>query len=192
MNIDIIDSKSNEKLSAYIKDIILIISFTMAMIISSYIKVPLFPVPFTMQTFVVVLSSFVIANRKACIPQIIYLLYGFTGAMVFSNGGGILYVFSPTFGYILGFVVMAYVISYMIEKCNNVNMTLKRLIAIGSIGVIIQLSIGTSYLYVVSNTILDTNISIIDTVIKGSIIFLPYDILKVILAGIIAKQTPKT
>ena len=86
MNIDIIKVKSHEKEKRTIKNMIIMLSFTIAMIISSYIKIQLFIVPFTMQTFVVVLSAYVIANRKACISYILYLLYGLAGAAIFANG----------------------------------------------------------------------------------------------------------
>lgn len=191
MNTDAVILKSNENEKKHIKDMLLILSFTVAMIISSYIKIPLFPVPITLQTFIVVLSAFVMANRKVSISYILYLLYGLAGAAIFANGGGPSYIFSPTFGYILGFIIMSYIIGFMLENQDKSNIKLQKLILFGFIGVLIQHIIGVVYLYAISHTILDSNSSLLSAIINGSLIFLPYDILKIIIAGIITKQTYK-
>ena len=68
------------------------------------ILAPFTPVPFTLQTLFLTYIILLLRSR-AVIPVLIYVTLGIAGVPVFAFGGGIWYVFSPTFGYIIGFVV---------------------------------------------------------------------------------------
>jgi biotin transport system substrate-specific component len=170
---------------AKVKEIILILALTMAMCVSSHIKIPAFPVPFTMQVLIAALCGFMLNGKKTIIPLITYLIYGMAGAFVFANGGGIGYLLSPTFGYVLGFIAMAYLIGTLMERQEEI--TFKKLFGIGMIGVFAMYIIGASYLYIM----LGNTISVMQAIIQGIIIFIPYDILKLLVAVSITKKVIK-
>ena len=72
--------------------------------VSAWITVPLGPVPFTMQTFVLALLPQVMRTRDALFTVAVYLLLGAVGVPVFSGfQGGLGVLLGPTGGYLLGF-----------------------------------------------------------------------------------------
>lgn len=76
---------------------------------SAYVAIPLQPVPITFQTFVVVLAALLLEPAWAAAAVGIYVLLGATGVPVFAGArGGLGVLAGPTGGYLVGFVVAAY------------------------------------------------------------------------------------
>ncbi|MFA5448507.1 MAG: biotin transporter BioY [Sphaerochaeta sp.] len=86
------------------KRLILTSLFSALIIIGSYIRFPLPPVPFTLQTLFVLLAGFLGGSRMAFFSVMIYLLLGIIGIPVFSGGGGAAYLLGPTGGYLIGLI----------------------------------------------------------------------------------------
>lgn len=85
--------------------------FTALMIISSYIVIPIGPVPHTLQPLVVLLSGFVLGPQWGPVSIITWILLGCMGLPVFNQGqGGIIVLLGPTGGFMLGFVVSSWLI----------------------------------------------------------------------------------
>ena len=80
--------------------------------ISSKIKIPFYPVPMTMQTFVVLLIGITLGWKLAVATISLYLFEGIIGLPVFSGtpekGVGLAYFVGPTMGYLIGFIVAGY------------------------------------------------------------------------------------
>ncbi|MBN3040929.1 MAG: biotin transporter BioY [Candidatus Omnitrophica bacterium] len=109
---------SLEKEKTLIAGICLVAFFTLLMVISAFIRIPLFftPVPLTMQTLVLFLSL-VVLHRKAVFSQALYLVLGISGLNVFTNAGaGIVYILGPTGGYLLGFLLAALIMPCFLPK----------------------------------------------------------------------------
>ncbi len=81
--------------------------FAALMSISAYIRVPIGPVPLTLQTFAALSAGYCLGPSSGAAAMILYALLGLAGLPVFSSGSGPAYVLSPTFGYIIGFVFAA-------------------------------------------------------------------------------------
>jgi len=109
-------ASSNIKNLYLIKDIVLVLVFAVLTGLSAQIKVEIGTVPITMQTFIVLLSGVLLGSKKGALSQISYLFMGLVGFPLFARGGGIGYFFSPTFGYILGFISASYLVGFLIEK----------------------------------------------------------------------------
>jgi biotin transport system substrate-specific component len=105
-------NKVNEK----VKDLILIIAFAFLTAIGSKIKIEIGIIPITFQTFFVFLSGIVLGSKKGALAQIVYLLLGLLGFPFFARGGGLFYIFSPTFGYIIGFIFASFISGFLKEK----------------------------------------------------------------------------
>ena len=71
----------------------------------AFIKIPLWPVAITLQTFFVILSGIILGPRDGALSQLAYLIVGLLGLPVFSGGGGLAYLMQPSFGYLIGFVI---------------------------------------------------------------------------------------
>ena len=106
----------SSKALAIAKDIILVLSFSIITGLAAKLKIEIGAVPITMQTFAVLLSGALLGSRRGMASQLTYLLMGLAGLPWFARGGGIQYIMSPTFGYIIGFVLAAYFIGWICER----------------------------------------------------------------------------
>lgn len=85
--------------------------------ILSNIRIPLWPVPITMQTFGVFLIAFFFGSKKGTISILLYLVVGLLGLGVFAGySSGYAPFIGPTGGYLIGFIAMVFVVGKLIEK----------------------------------------------------------------------------
>ena len=95
-----------------LKSLIAIILGSIALTISAKIKIPFYPVPMTMQTFVVLFLGVSLGYKIGLASVSLYLLEGIIGLPVFSGtpekGVGLIYFTGPTMGYLLGFIGTVY------------------------------------------------------------------------------------
>ena len=93
---------------------------TLMLTASAKIQVPFWPVPMTMQTFVVLFLGAALGSRLGAAVVALYLLQGAMGFPVFAGtpekGLGLAYMMGPTGGYLVGFVVGAYVTGWLTER----------------------------------------------------------------------------
>ena len=98
-----------------IKSLLAIVLGSIALTISAKIKIPFYPVPMTMQTFVVLFLGISLGYKIGLATIGLYLLEGIVGLPVFSNspekGVGLLYFTGPTMGYLIGFLIACYLAS---------------------------------------------------------------------------------
>ena len=110
---------SNNKL---IKSFIIIILGSVLLTISAKIKIPFYPVPTTMQTFMVLLLGISFGYKIGVVTVMLYLLEGILGLPVFSNspekGIGIAYFVGPTMGYLIGFVFASFLAGFLKYNSN--------------------------------------------------------------------------
>lgn len=106
--------------SGWIKQAVLVLTGIVLLTISAKIKVPLPPVPITMQTFVVFGLGMVYGWKLGASTVLLYLIVGATGLPVFAGtpekGIGVAYMMGPTGGYLLGFVIAAAATGFFAEK----------------------------------------------------------------------------
>lgn len=91
------------------KRLLLTALFSALIIVGAYLKVPLPPVPITLQTMFVLLAGFCCGSRLALASTATYLLLGLIGLPVFSGGGGLGHLIGPTGGFLLGLMPAALV-----------------------------------------------------------------------------------
>ena len=127
-----------------IVNIALILFGTLLLTISAKVQVPFWPVPMTMQTFVVFLIGSTYGVRLSFLTLCAYLLEGAIGLPVFAAGGGITYLMGPTAGYLYGMTIAAAVISYFANKGFSISY-IKSFISI-VLGSIIIFAFGVLYL----------------------------------------------
>ena len=115
--IDVILKPQISKRSMVIVQLSLIITGTLLLGASALIKVPLYPVPITGQTLIVLLIGMTYGPRLGGITIATYLLEGALGLPVFAGGAfGITELFSPSGGYLLGFLIAAVVMGFLAER----------------------------------------------------------------------------
>ena len=128
------------------KSVCIIILGTLILTISAKIKIPFYPVPMTMQTFVVVLLGFAFGYKIALSTVTLYLVEGIFGLPVFSNspekGIGIVYFTGPTMGYLIGFLFTAFFSGYLNFNKNLIVIFLKIVFTISFIYLLGMLWLG--------------------------------------------------
>lgn len=83
----------------------------------SFMVIPIQPVPITLQTMFTCLAGVLLGSRAGAMSQMIYVLLGLIGLPVFAGGrAGLGTLLGPTGGYLLGFILGAYVIGYLVER----------------------------------------------------------------------------
>ena len=116
---ELVKTISNNKI---IKIFLISILGTILLTISAKIKIPFYPVPMTMQTFVVLFLGISFGYKIGVLTIFLYLLEGIVGLPVFSNspekGIGITYFVGPTMGYLIGFIFACFVAGYFRYNSN--------------------------------------------------------------------------
>ena len=100
-----------------LKYILIVFLGSILLAISSKIKIPFYPVPMTMQTFVVLFLGISFGYKIGLATVSLYLIEGIVGLPVFSNspekGVGIIYFTGPTMGYLIGFLPAVFLTGYL-------------------------------------------------------------------------------
>jgi biotin transport system substrate-specific component len=91
------------------KDLVLCAMFVALIAVGAFIKIPVPVVPFTLQFLFTMLAGLLLGPVNGALAVVVYIVLGLIGLPIFTQGGGPGYIFQPSFGYIIGFAVAAYV-----------------------------------------------------------------------------------
>lgn len=146
---------------------------------------PVMIIPFSLQPLVVILAACLLSPRAAFLSMLAYLCIGLIGIPVFSKPpyAGLAYIFLPSFGFLLGFPFAAWIQSKLIRENN-----LKNFILAGLVGVIVMYLFGLPYMYIILNYYLGNTVDIMRVLELGFIPFITFDVIKVILAALLALE----
>lgn len=168
------------------KNMILCAMFVALIAAGAFIKIPVPVVPFTLQYLFTMLAGLLLGAKRGFISVCIYILLGLVGLPIFSQGGGIGYVFQPSFGYIIGFAVGAFVTGKIANKSSKPSY--KRLLAANFIGLGFVYLLGMVYYYLISNFYLGTPIGLWPLFLYCFILAVPGDILLCIVGAILGNR----
>ena len=177
---DLLKANSTHRI---LKTFVVIFLGTMALTISAKLRIPFYPVPMTMQTFVVLFLGLAFGYKIGFATVGVYLLEGIIGIPVFSNspekGVGLVYFTGPTMGYLIGFLSAVFFAGCLNFK-NNIFVIFSKLI----------LSVSTIYLFGVLwlGTLIGWDKPILEL---GVTPFLLAELFKICLLTILAKKIIK-
>ena len=121
---------------------------TLLLTASAKIQVPFWPVPMTMQTFMVLFLGAALGPRLGALTVLLYLTQGAAGLPVFAGtpekGLGIAYMAGPTGGYLLGFAAAAYIVGWLAER--GWDRSVLRLFAAMALGHVVIFAFGVAWL----------------------------------------------
>ena len=130
-----------------IKSLLVIFIGSIILAISAKVKIPFYPVPMTMQTFVVLFLGISFGYKIALATVTLYLLEGIIGLPVFSNsperGVGLVYFTGPTMGYLIGFLSACFLASYIKNEDNYFTIFIKLILSVSTIYILGVLWLGT-------------------------------------------------
>jgi len=160
----------------------LICSFAALTAVGAQIEIPHQPIPFTLQTFFVLLSGAVLGKRNGAISMTVYLLSGVAGLPVFSGWSfGMAKIIGPTGGYLLSFPVAAFAVGYLLQQQSHYFRSVLSMF----VGLFIIFTLGTLHLNLVYFHNWPESIS------AGFLIFSWWDGVKLIAAAAIVSQINK-
>ncbi len=164
--------------------------FSALIIVGAFIKIdiplPLYTMHFTLQWLFVLLAGFILGSKLGALSVTTYILIGLVGVPVFAAGGGIGYVLRPGFGFLLGFILAAFLIGYIKEKMNAIKFW--QLLLPATIGLIAYYSVGSIYFYLIKNLYVGETVSFAVIVVQYCLITILPDFILCMLAASIATQ----
>ena len=120
-----------------LRNFLIIIIGSLLLTISAKIKIPFYPVPMTMQTFVVLMLGISLGPKLGVAAVVLYLLEGIVGIPVFSNspekGVGLIYFTGPTMGYLIGFIFACFLCGHFKMNTNLVLIFIRLIISVSVI-----------------------------------------------------------
>jgi len=154
-----------------------ILSFTILTAVAAQITIPVKPVPFTLQTMMVILAGAFLGAKNGAYSQIIYLFFGCIGLPVFAQipdpAIGFARLLGPTGGYLLTFPIAAFVTGYLVEKYKSY----LGIIISMFLGSILILFIGSLYFGIIYLH------NIKEALITGAVVFTVWEVVKVFAAA---------
>lgn len=180
------------------KKLVVTAIFVVLVAIGGFIRIPIGAVPITLQMVMVLLAGNVGGKQVGALATTIYVMLGLIGIPLFSAGGGIAYVFYPTFGYIFAFIIAGLIAG--IPKKGWKKRLLFNLIAVAVVHLV-----GVTYFYLSSNLYLQVadklyagvasipiytgaKMSLWQAFLTGSLVFLPIDILSAFISATVGAK----
>ena len=137
----------NLKEISLLKKLFLAVLGSILLAISAKVKIPFWPVPMTMQTFVVLLIGIVYGWKLGLFTISLYLLEGIAGIPVFAGtpekGMGIVYFTGPTMGYLIGFLISVFFAGFLSFDNNFLKNFIKLTFSVSFIYVLGLIWLGT-------------------------------------------------
>jgi len=158
---------ANKKFST--RDLILAGLFSGLMIVGASLRIQFPLIPLTFQPFFAILSGLLLGSTLGLFSQIAYLLLGLVGLPVFAGGSaGLLYVLKPTFGFLLGFALSAWLAGRLVGTSFKPGFL--RVLTSAMSGLIVIYVLGILYMYGIQAFYLAKAMSLAD-IAKGMLPF---------------------
>lgn len=160
--------------------------FTALIAVGAFIKIPIPVVPFTLQYLFTMMAGLLLGPRLGTLSVFCYMLLGLAGLPIFSEGGGIWYVFKPSFGYIIGFCVGTFVTGWLVNRSRK--KSVGSYLVANLAGLFFVYAIGMIYYYVICNFVIDSPIAVWPLFLYCFILAVPGDLCLSLLGAVLAKR----
>ena len=153
--------------------------------VGAFIKIPTPISSFTLQIFFTSMAGVLLGRKWGAASQLVYVLLGLVGLPIFTSGGGLGTLLTPTAGFLLGMIPMAWLIGLLVERrgAGFLSICLACLA-----GLAVLYVIGLPYMHLILTVHLQKEWTIWQTIKGGMLIFLPWDFLKIILTGLLCTR----
>lgn len=168
-----------------VRELMLTALFAALTAVGAFLRIPTPWSAFTLQVFFVFMAGALLGPKYGALSQAVYVGLGLLGIPVFVSGGGPAYVLQPTCGFLLSYIPAAAVVGWLcgrVEKPGYVWIVLACLA-----GLAVIYAIGLPYMGLILNVYLGKGLTVRQILWSGMILFLPYDALKIVLTGVLAK-----
>ena len=160
--------------------------FTALIAVGAFLRIPIPVIPFTLQFFFTMTAGLFLGARLGAISVLCYILLGLAGFPIFAGGGGIAYVLQPSFGYLIGFCIGAYVTGSIAGAYRRPSR--KRLLWANFAGLFVVYGFGMAYCWLISVVYLGSAMTLRTLLLYCFLLPIPGDICLCILAAILGKR----
>lgn len=160
--------------------------FAALLAVGAWIKIPTPAVPVTLQTLLVLLSGMLLGAKRGAAACGVYLAVGLAGLPVFTKGGGILYLFEPTFGFLLGFPICAFVVGLVTEKKKQ--LPFWKLFLTGVFGLCIIYAVGILYFCLVKHLYFGESTEGTFLILSAVLLCLPIDFISCAVCALLTRR----
>ncbi len=155
----------------------------------AFLQVPLAFLPVTLQTFFSTLSGLVLGPKRGGLAVLVYLFLGLVGLPIFSAGGGLGYVVHPSFGFLLALYPATMLSGWLFWRSKK--RTFAAALCASLAGMAVIYAIGLPYFYMIQILYLQHSFSVFQLISLCFFPFLPGDLLKALLCGLLAPKVIK-
>ena len=141
----------------------------------------------TLQFFFTAFAGVLLGPRLGALSQALYVALGLLGLPIFAAGGGIGYIFNPTFGFLIGLIPTAWIIG----KLSGGKRTVKRLVLACLAGLAVLYAIGLPYIALIVNVYQGGSVAASTLATAYMLPYLPGDFLKIIVCSLIGARLPE-
>ena len=153
--------------------------------VGAFLRIPTPWSAFTLQVLFVFLAGALLGPHCGALSQVVYFAMGFIGLPVFIGGGGPAYLLQPTCGFLLSYIPAAAVVGLLLRDREHPGF--ERIVLACLAGLAVIYAIGLPYMAVIMNVYMGKGLGIWDVLRSGMLVFLPFDALKIVLTGFLAK-----
>ena len=153
--------------------------------VGAFLRIPTPWSAFTLQVFFVFMAGALLGPKYGALSQGVYVALGLLGIPVFVSGGGPAYVLQPTFGFLLSYIPAAAVVGLLCGREERPGFG--RIVLACLAGLAVIYAIGLPYMALIVNGYLGKGLTAREIVASGMLLFLPYDAVKIVLTGLLAK-----
>lgn len=122
--------------------------------VGAFLKIPIPGLPITLQNFFTQMAGLFLGPWLGAISVLVYVAIGLSGVPIFTAGGGLGYVFQPSFGYLVAFAVGAFVTGFIANRKKNPSYV--RVLIANLAGLVVIYAIGMTYFYCIKNFYMET------------------------------------
>jgi len=168
------------------KNLTFIAMFVALITAGAFIKIPVPVVPFTLQFLFTTLAGIFLGRKYGALSVLCYIFLGLSGLPIFAGGGGLFYIFQPTFGYLLGFCFGAFITGAILghEKLPS----FKRLFVANFAGLFVVYLLGMVYYWMIYQFYIGTGIGFWTLFLYCFLLAVPGDIVLCIVAALIGRR----
>ena len=157
------------------------------LIISAQLSIAIGPIAISLQSLMVLIIGLVLTKEQAFLTSFLYLIAGLIGLPIFAQSmGGPHSIFLPSFGFIISFLPAVWLMAKIREGSSKEERT--SYIQAVLLGNFIIYLVGISYMSFILNVYLEMDMTFWQILLAGLLPFIPIDILKSIIAIVIAKR----
>lgn len=163
------------------KQLVFAALFVALIAVGAQIKVPIGPIPFTLQVPMVLLSGIMLGRKMGLLSILTYIGIGLIGIPVFAGAGGLGSLVSPSFGFVLGFIPGVVIVAMGGAQ------KLSKMITFAILGMLAIFLCGVLYFAFIMNFVIGTPMSFVDIMMIAVVPFLIKDIILTVLTVLFAR-----